>query len=423
MAFYSLMRDIGFKELLLSIVVGLAITITSFYIHIHPSLNSMINFKTATINLEEDHFSDVYMQQVVDYHKEHPVFARRVLSTYLIKTTQEKFGLSIAQSFSVINFLLIFLSGLLVFYMAKIIGMNQHSALLSQLIYHLCFSVFFAFFRTNYTYDEPMQYFFCLLALTFIIKERFFMLVVSLFFALLARESSIVVFPSMFFLYYFLYQEKLRFDFQFIKKGLLFTIPVVMYLIFYIYHLSTFEAGVEENYDELNVRFSQLMYNFQNVQFSIESIALFIIISGLPVVLLLAQSKEVLNDEKYKFRLAFWVALVLNTIMVYVSARVNESRVLALPLIFLWPLVGNYALNCWNQIKHRTTKKVLIYLIPVMVFMALVSYYIAIRIYQPTGAAPTENWFNEYFFILLLLMSFIVSFCFLTKYLKVTKTF
>ena len=416
------MRDIGFKELLISIVVGLAITITSFYIHIHPSLNSMINFKTATINLEEDHFSDVYIQQVVDYHKEHPVFARRILSTYLIEITQKTLGLSIAQSFSFINFSLFFLVGLLVFYLAKIMGMSQNSALLSQIIYHLCFSVFFAFFRTNYTYDEPLQYFFCLLSLTFIIKERVFMLIVSLFLALMARESSIVIFPSMFFLYYFLYQEKIRIDFQLIKKGLLFTVPVIMYLIFYIYHLSTFEAGVEENYDELNVRFSQLMYNFQNVQFSIESIALFIMISGLPVVLLLAQGKEVIKNEKYKLRVAFWLALVLNTIMVYVSARVNEARVLALPLIFLWPLLGNYALNFWHQTIHRITKKVVFVLILVMGFMAFVSYYIAICTYKPTGADSVENLFNEYFFILLLLMSFIVSFCFLIKYLKVTKT-
>lgn len=401
------------KKFIYSAIIGLTFTLLSFYLHIHPSFNSMINFSTSIYNVEGAYFSDDYIQVVIDYHSNHPVFARRPLTTFFVNNVSSLFSLSIAKAFSLVNFLVLFLNGFVVYFISRALKFSHSKAVLSQVFYHLSFTILFPFFRTIYTYDEPFQYLFCLLSILAIIKNKQFLLITSLFLSLLARESSIVAFPSLFLLGYFMMNDKLKVNLNTIKKATPYIVSVALYMVFYVYHINTFEAGVEENYDELTTRVSQLSFNFQSTKYTIESIAVFFIVSLFPLTLLLVQPSDKRNKN---FTRAFWLLLLLNTIMVYISARVCESRVLTMPLILLWPLMGTYfSDSIKDTIQHvKSLKNIIIFFVSIAATVVL-SFYVSFELYKPTGSKTNENWFNEYFFIAIIVSGVIVIFSLLRK--------
>ncbi|MCB0400593.1 MAG: hypothetical protein KDD41_00770 [Flavobacteriales bacterium] len=387
------------KDYLKASVIGLIIIAVSFFIHIHPSFNSMINFKTSVYNTENACFSNDYIQVVLDYHKDHPVFSRRPMTTFLIETVKEVTGVGLAASFALVGFFFFYVNGLLVYALSRFLKSTSGQALWSMLLYHLSFTILFPYFRTTYTYDEPLQYFFCLLALIGIYKPANWLMVLGLTGAVFARESSLVVFPSFFLLYYFKGSEGFKIRWDVIRKALLFAVPVVIYLGYYGYHLSTFQAGVEADYDEASIRVSQLSYNFQSNAYTLETISLFLIVNLFPLVLLFLQPR---SDRSGMLIKAFWVLLGLNTIMVLLGARVSESRVLTLPLLLLWPLMGGYVQAIGSDlIVQLRGKKMRIVLLISMMMMALAAYFGAFKVYEQTGAKADENLFNEYFFMVL----------------------
>lgn len=394
------------KDYLKAAVIGLLIIAVSFVIHIHPAFNSMINFQTSVYNVEGQLFSDDYIRVVLDYHKEHPVFARRPLTTFLVEFTDQAIGIGLAAAFAWVGFFFFYINGLLVYVLARCMKSTSLQALLAMIAYLLSFTILFPYFRTTYTYDEPLQYFFCLLALIGLYKPSKGLMLFGLTGCLFARESSLVLFPSFFLLYYFKDAGAFKIRWDVIRKGLLFVLPVLVYMVYYVYHLSVFEAGVESNYDEASVRVSQLSYNFQSTAYTVETLSLFSIVYLFPVTLLLIQPRA---DRSGMLIKAFWILLILNTAMVLLGARVSESRVLTLPLLLLWPIMGRYLLATVQNMKRLLqVKKMRMMFVLSMAIMVVVSYFIAFKFYVQTGAKAEENLFNEYYFVVVFISGMLV---------------
>jgi hypothetical protein len=107
-----------------------------------------------------------------------------------------------------------------------------------------------------------------------------------------------------------------------------------------------------------------------------------------------------------RFIRAFIISGVINTIVVLVAAFSRESRLFALPLVFLWPLIISI---CYGEI--RLLLSVSIYYrcfanwkyIATFGILTLVNILLSFKVYVP-GFPSADNYFNEYLFILLQLM-------------------
>ena len=87
----------------LSKAIAVSLVGTTLIFIIHYLGDSMLN--------EPDHF----LKSVVEYHEKNDTFSKRKLNSLLIKSTSQIFNISIKNSFSLINYILLVISGLLVF--------------------------------------------------------------------------------------------------------------------------------------------------------------------------------------------------------------------------------------------------------------------------------------------------------------------
>ena len=400
------MHKLSKRNLFVTLLVGASFSILSLLLHILPSFNSMINFKDSTGDNLTRFFSDDYIGTVVNLHKDHPVFARRPLTTFFTDLIADYTFLSIAESFSLVNFSLIFFSGLLVFYIARLLKYDYKESLLSLILFCSSFTILLPFFRTTYTYDEPFQYFFFLLTLVALLEERWLFFLLSFFLSLLGRETSAIAFLGVY-LFMLIDIRKITIDKLLIKNTLVVVVPILGYVLYYLF---TNDSTLMKDYDETNVRLSQFQYNFQDYQYTKESLSLFLITLGIPFYSLVWYLRDhPIKGYEKKILNAFWFVFILNTIIIIISVRVNESRVIALPLLLLWPLAGKYFRHLLSDIKNKIKTLSLLYLFSINIFFAFISYFIAFEVYQPTGSLMSENLFNEYFFGLLLFVGFHLS--------------
>ena len=378
-----------------------------YQLHVLPSWNSMINFKGGVYNPAKEKLANDYLQAVVAYHKEEPAFARRPFTSWMIEAVHYGIGLSWGESFTGVNFLLLFLTGWLVYYLALLYKSGEGAALLSLLLFYLSASVLFAFFPTNYSYDEPLQYFFLLLTLIHVERKRW--LWAGLFFtgALIARENSLLLYPA--FVLFLLPGAKQRFSYKskaFLKQLGLSTIPIFLYLIF-VFLYSSYHDLFNLSQEGVAERFSVFRYNFQNRQYAVESLVSGFLVLGWPLYLLFYTDKNSLTDREKRLIPAVVLSVVLNTIVVLLMTKARELRLFALPLIFLWPLLGKCFLSSVKRMSLTFLKREhllrIIGTISVLLVLLVLVYLLAYNWYLPTGTHPEDHglrfylWFSSSF--------------------------
>jgi hypothetical protein len=179
-----------------AVILSVILTFFLLLIHTAPHLNSMINFKWKNINPEGKAISEEYLSDVIDLHEKFPGFARRPLTSFLIQETRHYTGLGIGASFVVVNFLFLFFTAVALYWQSVVWASTKKEALLSIILFFGSFTILFAFFPTVYTYDEPVQYLFLFLSLTFLKKKNILIFSLFFFIALVARESSVILYPA-----------------------------------------------------------------------------------------------------------------------------------------------------------------------------------------------------------------------------------
>lgn len=389
------------KDFFLASLVSLTCVLLCFYIHVMPSSNSMINLKTKGAGIEKPFISDGYLEEVITYHKEHPAFARRPLTTYLTEQLSHNATLSIGESFTLINFILLFLCGLAIYYCATLIGSCTSEALLSVTLYYLSFSTLFAFFPPIYSYDEPFQYMLIYLGLMAILRNQwaFYILMFSL--AIIARESSLILLPGLALLA--VYTPTL--SVASFKKVVLLLIPAVVYVIYLYFFITLNDIGAASQQD-FQERLEHFYGNFRDLKFAIESMTSFFLAIGLQTYLLYSYaSRESLSPIEKKYVKAFAVTLLINTMIVILTTYVRETRLFALPLFFLFPLMGRIVLKEISYIRWKlsvVTRREFIKYLPLFLTMVAASLSVTYKYYFQTIGSQSENLFNEYTAIVLL---------------------
>jgi cytochrome bd-type quinol oxidase subunit 2 len=125
-----------------------------------------------------------------------------------------------------------------------------------------------------------------------------------------------------------------------------------------------------------------------------------------------------LSKAERELIFTFYLTVIVNTLIVLFFAKARETRLFALPLILLWPMLGKYAIAFFRILDWRKALKALLkkeyslqnqIAVAFLVLLIFISYLIAYYSYLPTGSPPEWNLFREYLFIesvLILLLSF-----------------
>lgn len=376
-----------------------------------PTLVNEYAWQTAAARPAID---EAYMTEIVEYHKTLPVFAARPLSTALIEIVHTVVGVGYGTAFLVVQIGLLTLVAFALYELARHLSLSHREALWSLPVFYTSYTILFAFFASIYTYDEPLQYLAIICGLIFLLRGR--RLGAAMFFlvALIARETTLILFPA---LYWFWLLPRYRQSSAIsspwyaraeIQAALPLIIPLVGYALFYVVWMRYIGALIDSGSYLVHERFQHFFINFQNPSFALESLAAPFITVAIPALLAwVGQSSADLERERLWRRMTI-VTFVINTPIVLVAAYARESRLFALPLLFLWPWTGKYVMVLWSTLRSRTqsfdarrllSKNGILRLIVLCIFLfeVMVVLYWFLRFgYYPTAPGNFETGYRLY---------------------------
>lgn len=387
-----------------AILFHAVLTLLVYKIHVNEKVNSMLNDFKAEI--DQGYLNEVYL-----FHKTgQAAFMKRPITTFLIEKIHQFLSIEIGTSFVVLNFSCLFLSSLLLFYLSKQLTKSTLKAYLNSLVFFTCFPIIFMFFVPIYTYDEPLQLVFLFAAFLAFFNQKNILFLFLFTMSVFVRESSLILIPALFVLKF----PNIRFNniFGIVKNNfaevLYLILPAILYFIsikFYVNFYDINQAEANEN----GIRWMCLSQNFESDKAVIESISAFFLVLLIPIYFLLTSKSNELFSEKYKGLVkAFLVTLVINTLIAYFLTKVRESRVIMLPLVFLWPmfsLVFSSKIKLIFEIKNwiQLVQKPLLFIL--MVGLIYWSFDFSFFNYKATIGFPKDHYFNNYLFVLLVIFS------------------
>ena len=351
------------------------------------------------------------IEDAVRVHQSSLAFIRRPLCTWTIQFLVQNLGWSVAQSFTILNFILIFFCNILLYILAKLYLCSQREALLSQILFTVSFSVLFSFFAPVYTYDDPLQYFFILLSLVAIHFRSSLFIVPCIFLALATRETTFFLFLAFYALS--IPQKEREQAFEDIKdigltdeelKGVnaidmlvidfASLIPLALSSIFFIYFVNTYFSGVQIE----DTRFMCWVGNFQTMQFATETFCTLFMVLGLPFLITIYG-----DDDKHAILIRnLFFAIIVNTLAVLIMTKAREARLFALPLMLYFPIAGRLLLNTLAKIN---IKKIQFKLLFVLVFAIFAVF--SFTMYYSTDSGGAFRYYQTYLFISLCLAFFL----------------
>tara|TARA_R110002049_G_scaffold240425_1_gene414098 strand:+ start:378413 stop:379669 length:1257 start_codon:yes stop_codon:yes gene_type:complete len=375
--------------------LSLVCTLLIFSLHMSEKMDSMLNENNNRI-------SNGFLTSQIKYHKEFGPFARRPFTTWLIETTSETFGLKLGVAFVPVNFILLFLSGILIYLLSIRLKDKRQQGLFNVVCYFLTFSILFAFFPPVFSYDEPLQYCFILLGLMAFVQKKWLFYVIFFSLALITRETTVLLLPALVvFLPGLTLDSKKGFTIDRLRLYVLIALPVVFYGIFIAIYLWKHQL-VDATKTEMISRYSCFLENFENTKNTIESLVSFFVSLGVPLYFsLLFLSQRTPNNFQQQFIFAFLLTALINTPIVFLSSFARESRLFALPLFFLWPMASQlfgkkikllFSFKAYSQMLRKWQ-----YLLSFLV-LNILNYWFCFQYYKNLGLGE-NTYFAEYLFL------------------------
>lgn len=355
----------------------------------------------SMLNENNTHISHGFLKSQIEYHQEIAPFARRPITSFLIESTTGLCGLRSGHAFILINFILVFLSGCLLFRLSKTLKATTRQALANIGVYFLSFSVLFAFFPPVFSYDEPLQYCFILLSLIAFVQRKWIWYVPFFTLALISRETSLLLLPA-FLLFtpgWNGYDTKL-FSKEHLRICFPILLPIVFYGVYLVFFIYTYDQ-LEATRTEMASRYSCFIENFESLKNTVESwTSLYLALAPFLYLTLLYCKKENLRMGNKKWINAFLLTVLINSPIVIFTAFARETRLFALPLFFIWPvftqLFGREVKLLFSVGLYPSLSRQWMYLLPFLA-LNLVNYWFCFRCYRQLGLGP-NTYFSEYLF-------------------------
>lgn len=253
-------------------------------------------------------------------------FTRRPVTTALLHQAYLIFH-DAWVSFLVVQGALLTASGIALGYLAKRED-SVREGLGAVAVYFLSFTVLFSFVSPNDSFDEPAQYLFLFLSLYFLRERLALGFSCAFLLALLSRETSLLLLPGM-----WLVEPKAA---KPINRALKYFLPIAAWAAFYFWKNAPGDPG----------RFGYWAKNFASPSIAFETFLSLGLALTLPALAFFSGRPK---PEDAPWQKAFLLTFFLNTPIVLFAAYARESRLLALPAIFLWPKAGP-ALEWWRAV-------------------------------------------------------------------------
>jgi hypothetical protein len=375
----------------------------SFVVHVLPFHNSMINLSTQDFNPDKNWISHDYLKSVVRLHESgDPTFAKRPLTTKLILAVSENSPFSVAESFVLVQWVLLVLCGIALGLLANHLLQNRRATLISILAFYLSFSIVFLFFEPIYSYDEPLQYLFIFLAMLFFMQNKLLLFILSFALACVARESSLFLLPGLFFIQHHVFKIQWK---QQWKTILSFFVVFGLYLVFRFYQAEALGLNSSAEKQDFMARFIALKTNFGGfapVQNTIMSM-LVVMLPWFYLVLWNRKHQPQIFKQNRRFYVAFTLAMLINTPIVLLLTNAREVRLFFLPILFLLPIAG----TLMNKDFFSLFKKEMLLktfrdrknLFVLLGFTAL-NFAFTMLTFRFEYTTQKVNFFNEYLFLL-----------------------
>ena len=337
------------------------------------------------------------LRSTLDYHRSLPVFAARPLTSGAVGLLNRWTGIEEWQILALMNPLLLVLSAVLLYALSLHWGAKPRGAWMAAALYLFSFPNLFAFVPPIYTYDEPLQMvtmfaaLWCLpqpavlrLNAGALTTEKSYKipcaLLAGLFWGLSwwSRESGLLLLPILAGLYL---PQASKQDLVVLGITVLTGLAVLV-----LGRISTRTAFMTEDLWQWQARFSNLHANFQNTDYTVETLVGLGLVLAWPLILLRSLMR------RYRFlAMGLAIGLLINTLVVLLMAKAREARLFALPLAIVWPMLG---LRLWQM----PTLKGAIRPIPLVILAVTVAgtLHLAWNLYQSTVGANTANLFREY---------------------------
>lgn len=381
--------------------VALLFTLGILAIHMLPNMDSMLNENNSRI-------SHGFLKSQIDYHQEIAPFARRPLTSILIESAIDVFGIRHGHAFILINFILLFISGTLLFRLSEQCKATTGQALANLCIYYLSFSVLFAFFPPVFSYDEPLQYCFILLSLTAFVRKNWLWFVLFFTMALIARETSMLLLPALTFFMSGIHSYETKTYFK-IQARLY--IPILLPLLCYGIYLSIFiytNDQLQATQVEMASRYSCFLENFESTRNTVETwTSLFLALAPFLYFVVIKMQQRTITRPQKSWIGAFLLTVAINTPIVILTAFARETRLFALPLFFIWPVfVQLFGQEIKLLFSFKLYPKVFQnwpYPIALLV-LNLINYWFCFQYYAKLGLGE-NTFFGEYLFISIFVIS------------------
>ena len=392
------------KRGILPYILILFLTLLCFLVHFSDQSDSMLNDFNRVVSNE-------YLTSAVEFHKSLPAFQKRPLTTFLINETVLRTKISIGTAFIIVNFLFLFISGVLIYHISLLFDKSNKMAIGNIIIYFTSFSILFAFFPPIYTYDEPVQFCLLLLSLISIYKEKWWRYIVLFSLSLIARESGLILLPGLMLIIIYkdgTFSLKTSINKENLFKFGYLTVSIVVYFIFLRVFLEQNDIS-QESKSDFRDRLSHYYLNVQNQKHAFESLISFFLVLGLTLYLLFnGVKKKITSLNKYSMYVrAFLITVIINSMVVLLTTKAREARLFVIPMFFIWPIFTKLFyedMKLLISVKYYISTFRKLNYVAFFAFLNILNYILSFKVYETTVGDPNENYFNEYLFITIFLI-------------------
>jgi hypothetical protein len=321
----------------LGVGVALALALALGHLFLHLNRPSTLSGNNGWQRTTAEQRLAVVTDTVV-FNETIPYNAKRVLATTSVRGLQRLTG-DLWLAYITFVALSTFAAGVSLWLAMGRLQLSTAEAVAGLLLYFTSFSVLFSHFTPIYSYNEFLLYL-CLFAAVAFMGTHPLRVALLFCLAMLARETCLLLVPGAAVAAYWA-SARTGLKARLAAAATILVVPAGFYLLAFVALM---------RFPDVPGRFDTLWWNFGDVPHAVESLLSLPLALGvaLPLAIYAARRWRSLSTIEQALLLAFFVSVILNSAVAYPGAKVREARVLAWPLIFIWPLIGRWLVTWWR---------------------------------------------------------------------------
>ncbi len=308
------------KSTLAVILVALGLTLLSLAAHL-----------IAPSTMRE---SETVWEERLEMHRTQQVFASRPFTNVSIAVLHNTLGLSVKESFFLLQFLLLFFTGPLFLRYLSRLGFEFPYAFGGMFLFYLSLPVFLAHFAPVFTWSDFWTYAFVTGALLFALQGRIAAGAGAMAFAILARETSIIFLP---FWAWMVRTESNRS----VTALTVWSLAVIMIVV--AVRAGLMDVSLIQPGWEIETRLFLLEFNFANASRARDTLFSLFVAFGMLWPIAINQVCRCRETSAVRgYRVMRWGAIATTAVFVVMTLlfmNARETRLFFPPFVFIIPLV------------------------------------------------------------------------------------